>query len=44
VKISQDIQMSGAVAQFGRGLIQDVAGTLMGKFADCLKSELSRGR
>jgi carbon monoxide dehydrogenase subunit G len=44
VKISQDIQMSGAVAQFGRGLIQDVAGTLIGKFADCLKSELSRGR
>lgn len=44
VKISQDIQMSGAVAQFGRGLIQDVAGSLIGKFADCLKSELSRGR
>ena len=44
VKISQDIQMSGAVAQFGRGLIQDVAGALIGRFADCLKSELSRGR
>jgi carbon monoxide dehydrogenase subunit G len=44
IKISQDIQMSGAVAQFGRGLIQDVAGSMIGRFADCLKAELSRGR
>lgn len=44
VRIQQDIQMSGAVAQFGRGLIQDVAGTLINRFADCLKREMGAGR
>jgi carbon monoxide dehydrogenase subunit G len=42
VKVSQDINMSGAVAQYGRGMMQDVAGAMLGQFANCLKSELSR--
>jgi carbon monoxide dehydrogenase subunit G len=31
------------VAQFGRGLIEDVAGALIQQFAACMKQELSRG-
>ncbi|MGH2690020.1 MAG: SRPBCC family protein [Actinomycetota bacterium] len=42
IRIVQDIQMSGPVAQFGRGLIEDVAGTLIQQFAACMKQELSR--
>ena len=41
VSVSQDINMSGAVAQYGRGMMQDVAGAMMGQFANCLKSQLS---
>ncbi len=40
VKISQDINMSGAVAQYGRGMMQDVAGSMMGQFANCLKNQI----
>lgn len=43
IRIVQDIQMSGPVAQFGRGLIEDVAGALIQQFAACMKQELSRG-
>ncbi|HMC09575.1 MAG TPA: SRPBCC family protein, partial [Actinomycetota bacterium] len=35
VKVVQDINMSGAVAQYGRGMMQDVAGAMMGQFANC---------
>jgi carbon monoxide dehydrogenase subunit G len=42
VKVVQDINMSGAVAQYGRGMMQDVAGSLLAQFANCLKAELSR--
>lgn len=41
VKVSQDINMSGQVAQFGRGMIADVAGSMMTGFAACLKKALS---
>ena len=41
VKVSQDINMSGQVAQFGRGMIADVAGSMMNGFAACLKKALS---
>lgn len=40
VKISQDINMSGAVAQYGRGMMQDVAGSMMTQFANCLKNQI----
>lgn len=41
VDIVTDVTMSGAVAQYGRGIVQDVAGQLTAKFADCLKAQLA---
>jgi len=43
VVVKTDLNLSGAVAQYGRasGLIQDVASQLIGQFATCLKSELA---
>lgn len=40
VKLSQDINMSGQVAQFGRGMIADVAGTMIKNFATCLSQNI----
>jgi carbon monoxide dehydrogenase subunit G len=40
VKVTQDINMSGAVAQYGRGMMQDVAGSMMAGFANCLKGQI----
>jgi carbon monoxide dehydrogenase subunit G len=34
VRMDQDIQLSGAAAQYGRGMISDVTTVLMGQFAD----------
>jgi uncharacterized protein len=44
MRISQDIDLSGPLAQYGRGMIQDVSGSLMDEFADRLQADLSRGR
>ena len=33
--------LSGAVAQYGRGIVQDVSQQMVGKFADCLKAQLA---
>jgi carbon monoxide dehydrogenase subunit G len=41
VKYSQDITVTGAVAQFSRGMMQDVSARLTKQFADCLKANLS---
>ena len=41
------MQIAGPVAQFGRGVMQDVSGKLIGRFADCLAEEIAdapRGR
>jgi uncharacterized protein len=35
-----DLALSGAAAQFGRGLIQDVTAQLLQSFADCLEDQL----
>ena len=43
VRLSQDIQMSGAIAQYGRGMMADVIGALMKQFASCAASDISRG-
>jgi carbon monoxide dehydrogenase subunit G len=46
VKVAQDLQVSGAAAQFGRGMIADVTGVLMKSFADCIQYNIdarSRG-
>jgi uncharacterized protein len=41
VDIVTDLQLTGPVAQYGRGLVQDVSSQLVGQFADCLKKQLT---
>ena len=41
VDISQDLQLSGAAAQYGRGLIADVTSVLMNDFATNMQNRLS---
>ncbi len=43
VEIHTDLQLSGSVAQYGRGvgMIADVASQIIGKFADCLRDQLT---
>jgi carbon monoxide dehydrogenase subunit G len=43
MRISQDIDLSGPLAQYGRGMIQDVSGSLMNEFAGRIQADLSRG-
>lgn len=40
VKVHQDLQISGAAAQFGRGMIADVTSVLMKSFADCIQHNI----
>ena len=40
ITIVTDLQMQGAVAQYGRGVVNDVANQLVSRFASCLASEL----
>jgi uncharacterized protein len=42
VKVAQDIQLSGAAAQFGRGMVQDVTSVIMKSFAKCLADDIGR--
>jgi carbon monoxide dehydrogenase subunit G len=44
MRISQDIDLSGPLAQYGRGMIQDVSGSLMNEFADRIQADLTRGK
>lgn len=44
VRFSQDLTLSGAAAQYGRGMIQDVTNVLMRQFADCLQDNIGRAR
>jgi carbon monoxide dehydrogenase subunit G len=41
VTMATDLTISGAVAQYGRGMIADVSKRLTGEFADCLKARLA---
>ena len=41
IDIVTDLTLSGAVAQYGRGIVQDVSHQMVGRFADCLKSQLA---
>ena len=41
VRVSTDLAVTGKPAQFGRGVMSDVAGKLIGRFADCLGEELA---
>lgn len=40
VDISTDLKISGKVAQFGRGVMQDISEKLLGQFADCLETKI----
>jgi uncharacterized protein len=41
VDIVTDLQLMGPVAQYGRGLVQDVSSQLVGQFADRLEKQLA---
>ncbi|HEY3007185.1 MAG TPA: SRPBCC family protein [Micromonosporaceae bacterium] len=43
VTIVTDLAVTGRPAQFGRGMIADVGGRLLGQFADCLATTLAEG-
>ena len=40
VDIATDLALTGAVAQYGRGMVQAVAGRLTAQFASCLQQQL----
>lgn len=40
VRVETDMHLTGRVAQFGRGIQQDVATKVMNQFASCLEKEL----
>ncbi len=44
VHVETDLAITGKPAQFGRGALNEVAGTLIGQFADNLAKELSAGQ
>jgi hypothetical protein len=41
IDIVTDLAMSGAVAQYGRGIVQDVSAQLIKQFAECLELQLA---
>jgi len=43
VTVATDLTVTGRVAQFGRGVLADVSGKLMGQFVDCLEKDLLGG-
>ncbi len=44
VTVTTDLDITGKPAQFGRGVLADVAGNLIGQFASCLAAELTAPR
>lgn len=43
VKIDTDLNVTGKVAQFGRGVMADVSSKLLGQFAECLQTTVLSG-
>ncbi len=41
VQVRTDLAVTGRPAQFGRGVMQDVSDTLLGRFATCLEQKLA---
>jgi uncharacterized protein len=41
VDIVTDLSLTGAVAQYGRGIVEDVSAQLVGRFAECLRAQLT---
>ncbi len=44
VTVVTDLSVTGRPAQFGRGMISEVGGKIVGQFADCLAGELGTGQ
>jgi carbon monoxide dehydrogenase subunit G len=44
VVVDTDLRVTGPVASFGRGVMQDVSARLMSQFAECLAAEVARAR
>lgn len=42
VKVDQDLQLSGAVANFGRGMVADVMSVMMRSFASAMEENIGR--
>lgn len=42
VNVTTELSITGRPAQFGRGMINDVGGKLLGQFADCLATTLGQ--
>jgi uncharacterized protein len=40
VDVATDLTLTGAVAQYGRGIVEDVSQQLVQSFAECLKAQL----
>ena len=40
VDIVTDLKLSGPVAQYGRGMVQDISSGLISRFAECLEAQL----
>ena len=40
VSVETDMKLTGKAAQFGRGIAQDVAGKIMGRFSECLEERV----
>jgi len=40
VVVTSDVNVVGVLAQFGRGMIQDVSDQLFGRFTECMRGEL----
>jgi carbon monoxide dehydrogenase subunit G len=43
VHVETDMEVAGRVAQFGRGIMQDVAAELMERFSTCVEQEIAGG-
>jgi carbon monoxide dehydrogenase subunit G len=43
VTVAQDLSISGAAANFGRGMIADVTSVLLGNFAECVQANVAGG-
>jgi uncharacterized protein len=43
VQLVTELTLQGAVAQYGRGMVEDVSAQLIRRFAECLEGELSPG-
>ncbi|MER3411227.1 MAG: hypothetical protein C4305_02070, partial [Thermoleophilia bacterium] len=41
VEVVTDLSLSGPLAQYGRGVVHDVASQLVASFADCLRRQLA---